>query len=263
MSLDMRVTRISLFFFGAFLLLLAAGLLFHSEWLLDRWLWSDASSLSYIFMASVFSGFAFGYFMVAIQGKWRPLRNIAIPGLVSFGGWAIYLFYRSVQSIGSDDQVLFATWGKLSLIYAIINAIYCAASGHSKFTKTERIPISLRWILGFLVAVNLWVSLRLLVADDAFIWKLTPDMAVTYGWALFAAAILFFMGCLEPYWESAWSIFALFVPYDIILLCPLIYLLFHPDFVVFNPLLNVIGIILLLGQLLVVAGYSLYYHKSK
>ncbi|MGE5196391.1 MAG: hypothetical protein ACM3JI_03570 [Anaerolineae bacterium] len=81
------MVRVSLIFFCVILFLHAVGFLIRSEWLLDRWLWSDDVGLSYIFIVSVFSAFSFGYFMMAIHGKWRPLPNLAISGLVSFGGW--------------------------------------------------------------------------------------------------------------------------------------------------------------------------------
>lgn len=256
----MVFARITFALFALFMLLLGFGLLIQFPWLIERWLWPDAPWISHVFMSSVFLAFSFGYFFLAFQGKWRPVRNFSIVGLLSFGGLAIYLLGESSGAAeGGYDQFRLLSWGEILLLVAILNAIYWAISQIHPYSKKVRMPSSLRWILGFILAANLWVGIRLIVAVDAVAWKLTDEMAITYGWALFGAAVLAFLACMEPYWENQGTIFAALLGYDLILVGPLFYLLFNPTIVPSVPYRTLVYIIFVLGSLAAVIGYSAFY----
>lgn len=257
----MRIIRIVLVIIGIILFLIGFGLLIRSTWLEERWLWPQGAWESFFFMASTFFAVSFAYFTIAIQGKWRPLRNLAIAVIVSFGGIAFYLLQASVKASGNDHSRL-ENWGNIFLILSIINVLFLLANQNYELTKRELIPVSLRWILGILVAANLWVGVRLLVGIEAFVWPLTHEMAITYGWILIGVAILAFLACLEPFWENQWSVFAAFAIYDLPLLGPIVYLFFNPrgeNIVLYR---TVIQFILVIGTLAAVILYSLYYWKK-
>lgn len=257
----MHTTRIALVLVGFILFLIGFGLLIRSPWLESRWLWPNGAWESFFFMASAFFAISFGYFIIAIQRKLGPLRNLAIAGIVSFGGTALYLLQASVEANGNDQSRL-ENWGQIFLIFAIINVLFLMASQNREIITTERIPVSLKWILGLIVVANLWVGLRLLGGIEAFAWQLTHEMAITYGWLLTGGAILAFLTCLEPFWENQWVLFAAFIGYDLPLIGPLVYLFFNPrgeNIVLYR---TAVYFLLVIVTLAAVVFYSLYYWKK-
>lgn len=263
--INMRTLRIFLVMFGALIFLPGFGLLIRSEWVMNRWLWPNAPWHSFFFMASILFAFSFGYFTTAIQGKLRPLRNLAITGAISFGGVSLYLLNASVNAVGSDHQHRLFQWGELFLAYSILNAIFWAISNNQGYTKKEPVPVTLRWILGFILTINLWVSLKLIAGiGSAFAWQLPPERAITYGWALLGGAILVFFACKEPYWENQWPLFATFVAYDLTLIGPLFYMLLNPietEKIILSK--TIIYLAMVLGSLTMVIASSLYYRRLK
>lgn len=254
-----KLLRLSFVIFAIPLIALAIGLLCQNQWLDRRWLWPHAPWVSYFFMASLFLANGIALLFCAFKKEIRSIVPVAVGSLVCFIGCGLYLL---LQAHGSDQTYNQArlNWGNLSIFYAIYYALVCLACWRLPFNKhAKKLPMSLRFILGFIVAANLWVGLRLLGVEDAFAWKVTPEMAVVYGWGLVGAATFTAMVLLEPFWENIGPLFAAFVFYNLTLFYPVCYLLIYPNNLPTTFHRTLVFLILLILTLFMVIAYSFYY----
>lgn len=233
-------------------------LLSQIHWLENYWLWPQAPWHSYFFMASLFFANGIALLFCSYNKEIRAIVPVAMGSLISFLGSGIYILLQAHATNQIYDQTRLQYWGNTAIFYSICYAIILLVCWRMQFKHATKLPLSLRFMLGFVVAVNLWVGLRLIGVEDAFPWKLAPEMMVVYGWGLLGTAVFVAVVLLEPYWENVGPLFAAFIVYDLILFYPIFYVLFHPQNIQVTFYRAATFLILITLTLLMVIGYSFY-----
>jgi hypothetical protein len=236
------------------LLILAAGFILEMRWALDLWPWAgtytDLSSLSSLFLASILAASAVPTLWIALTGETRATEPGALELAVTF--LALAIFMAQSHALSPNQRVL---TGALvcGIVFITIVAVLLAS---------RRVPPrDVRPTPGFalfsfgLFAVLLIVigGLMALKTPGIFPWRLTIEMSVVYGWIFLGASVYFIYAVLRPYRYNAVGQLLGFLAYDIVLIVPFIQHLGAVD-----PALR-LNLIVYIAVLLFSGGLAIHY----
>lgn len=212
-----RYLRILLLAICAFQALFAIGFLFQVPAAIQLWPWSATSTLSYIFISSIFAAAAASTFWCVATKNYGALAGIALDYVVIFAPLALFAFLSSARR------------GQSSLVWFGAACIFGAVFGAALFWWTRRIPLSpkppmprlIRWTFAVVIAVLVLVGVQMVLRTPNIVpWRLTDDLSVVIGLMFLGAAAYFSYALLYPSWGNTGGQLAGFLAYDVVLIVP-------------------------------------------
>lgn len=212
-----RTFRVLLYVLCAAQALFAAGFFLQVPFALALWPWRATSSLTYIFIASIFAAAAASTWWCVASRTYGALVGIALDYLVIFGPLALYSFV----SAASEGQSSLAWFGAACVTGVIFGAALLWWSRRIPVSPTPPMPRLARWsFIVFIVALVLVGGQMVVHFPNVVPWRVTDDLSVIIGLLFLGAAAYFTYATLFPSWSNAAGQLAGFLAYDVVLIGP-------------------------------------------
>jgi len=182
------LVRTLLIITGATLLVLCAGFFLGNPEALALWQWPD-ERLSYVFIASILAAIGAPVLWMGLSGELAAMRGGALGFTVTYSGLAVTLlwFGASVAEIISVKFFLTA-----AVIAVLINMLLLMVVFNSPFRDERPVPWLLRALFLIISLVLTGMGVALIMQYEAvFLWTLTPQTSVVFGWFILGAAAYF------------------------------------------------------------------------
>jgi len=212
-----RYFRYFLMLISAIQLFFAIAYIFQFPFAVAMWPLGYTSTMSFIFVGSIFAAAAASTFWCAISREDGALAGIALDYLTIFGPMAIFAFQIARGSRSGALQL----FGVACVIGAVFGAAMFLWSRRIPIKDTRPQPRVVRYAFIFFIGALVLAGSTLVTKTPNILpWSVTSEGSVVYGWIFFGAATYFTYSVLRPSWHNSVGQLLGFLAYDIVLIIP-------------------------------------------
>lgn len=197
------------------------ALLFAMEvpWVTDLWPFQPTSSMSHVFIASIFLAAAASVAWCLVERSDRGLSGIALDYVTLMVPLCLVAFAVALD----DTSVTAGAFGGVCLIAAVFGVFVLRWSLRRPWRNTLPTPrlVLLSFAL-FVLALVVAGSLLVLGVRGVLPWPTTPLVSRIIGLMFLGAAAYFGYGLVDRRWENAGGQLAGFLAYDVVLIVPFV-----------------------------------------
>lgn len=189
------------------------------------------------FIGSAFISFSVALLWIGIFQSYRAFVPIGIGALISFGGMGIYLL--RIENY----------YGEYCLYVALLFLWLFFLGLKWRQRKTDYLPFSVQCLFGLILTLALIEGLYLVIPISSyFVWVLTHEFSVLYGWILIGCAIIFAGALAVPTWEIGYPLLYGLLIFDLLIIGPFLTLFTDQNEIVVMPFFLWASLILIIGS---------------
>jgi len=196
---------------------LAIGFFVQAPAAVQLWPFEGTTSLTFIFVASIFAAAAASTLWVALRRDFGALAGIGLDYLAILIPVTVFGFRLGAER-GDKAITSFASVCALGILYGVVLLLW---SRRHPIDDRTTLPGPVRWsFLVFVIALIILSGLLLAQVPNLIPWMITPTLSILIGWIFAGAAAYFIYGLIRPAWSNAAGQLIGFLVYDLVLIVP-------------------------------------------
>ena len=209
--------RYTLFFVGAFDLVVAVAFFLRLPLAVNVWPFPGTTPLTFIFVSSIAAAVAAATLWVAASENYGALAGIGLDYITILTSVSVLSF----QLTASGGSPRFVASGYACAFGAMVGLGAFVWSIRIPVDNTIPMPALVRWSFVVFVLALVVVSARLILkVPNSIPWTITPDLSVLIGLMFVGAASYFVYSLVRPSWLNSAGQLAGFLAYDLVLIGP-------------------------------------------